>query len=320
MKAIIWTNYGTPDVLQLQQVKKPTPKDNEILIKIHATSVSSGDCRLRKPDPTAVKLFFGLTKPRIKILGGVLAGEVEDIGKNVKLFKKGDLVFGSTGMSFGAYAEYKCLPESAVLTTKPSTMTFEEAAAIPFAGLTALDFIKKVNIQPGQKVLIYGASSAVGTYVIQLAKYFGAEVTAVCSTANLDFVKSIGADKVIDYTKEDFFKNGETYDMIFETVNKVPLAKYKNSVKENGSLILVAALLSEMLSGLWLSLTSKRKVFSGMIRETTENLNFLKELFESGKLKPVIDKRYPLEQMAEAHRYVEQGHKKGNVVIVVNEF
>ncbi len=317
MKAIIWTNYGTPDVLQLQEIQKPTPKDNEILIKIHATSVSSGDCRLRKPDPTAVKLFFGLTKPRIKILGAALAGEVEEIGKNVKLFKKGDLVFGSAGMGMGTYAEYKCLPENAVLTIKPNTMTFEEAAAIPFAGLTAIDFIKKVKIQPGQKVLIYGASSAVGTYTVQLAKYFGAEVTAVCSTANLELVKSIGADTVIDYTKEDFTKNGETYDMIFEIVNKLPLSSYKNSVKENGSLILVAALLSEMLSGLWLSLTSKKKVFTGMISETTENLNFLKELFEKGKLKPVVDKRYPLEQMAEAHRYVEQGHKKGNVVIVV---
>ena len=317
MKAIIWTNYGTPDVLQLQEIQKPTPKDNEILIKIHATSVSSGDCRLRKPDPTAVKLFFGLTKPRIKILGAALAGEVEEIGKNVKLFKKGDLVFGSAGMGMGTYAEYKCLPENAVLTIKPNTMTFEEAAAIPFAGLTAIDFIKKVKIQPGQKVLIYGASSAVGTYTVQLAKYFGAEVTAVCSTANLELVKSIGADTVIDYTKEDFTKNGETYDMIFEIVNKIPLSSYKNSVKENGSLILVAALLSEMLSGLWLSLTSKKKVFTGMISETTENLNFLKELFEKGKLKPVVDKRYPLEQMAEAHSYVEHGHKKGNVVIVV---
>lgn len=317
MKAIIWTNYGTPDVLQLQEMQKPIPKDNEILIKIHATSVSSGDCRLRKPDPPAVKLFFGLRKPRIKILGAALAGEVEDIGKNVKLFKKGDLVFGSTGMSLGSYAEYKCLPENAVLTIKPKTMTFEEAAAIPFAGLTAIDFIKKVKIQPGQKVLIYGASSAVGTYTVQLAKYYGAEVTAVCSTANLELVKSIGADKVIDYTKEDFTKNGETYDIIFEIVNKLSLSTYKNSVKENGSLILVAALLSEMLSGLWLSLTSKKKIFTGMISETTENLNFLKELFEKGKLKPVIDKRYPLEQMAEAHRYVEQGHKKGNVVIEV---
>ncbi len=317
MKAIVYTKYGSPEVLTLKEVKKPVPKDNEILIRIHTTSVSTGDWRLRKPDPPAVRLFFGLTKPRIPILGGAFAGEIEAIGKHVKLFKIGDKVFGSTGMSLGTYAEYKCLPEKGIITIKPDNISFEEAAAIPFAGLTALDFIKKANIQLGQKVLIYGASGAVGTYAVQLAKYFGAEVTGVCSSANLELVKSLGADKVIDYTKEDFTKNGETYDVIFETVNKILLSNYKNSLKEKGTLILGAAIVSQALAGLWLSITSKKKVISGVISETLEGLIFLKELVESGKLKPVIDKHYPLEQTADAHHYAEQGHKKGNIVITV---
>lgn len=317
MKAIVYTKYGSPEVLELKEVEKPVPKDNEILVKIHATSVSTGDWRLRKPDPAAVRLFFGLMKPRIPILGGSLSGEVEATGKDVKLFKKGDQVFGSTGMSLGTYAEYKCLPENGLIVIKPNSMTHEEAAAIPFAGLTAVDFLKKANIKPGQKVLIYGASGAVGTYAVQLAKYFGAEVTGVCSTSNLEMVKSIGADKVIDYTKEDFSKNGETYDVIFETVNKILLSNYKNSITEKGTLILGAAIVSQTLAGLWLSITSKKKVISGVISETLEGLNFLKGLVESGKLKPVIDKRYPLEQIAEAHHYAEQGHKKGNIVITV---
>lgn len=317
MKAIVYTKYGPPEVLTLKEIAKPVPKDNEILIKIHTTSVSTGDWRLRKPDPSAVRLFFGLTKPRIPILGGAFAGDIEAIGKDVKLFKIGDKVFGSTGMSLGTYAEYKCLPENGIITIKPDNISFEEAAAIPFAGLTALDFIKKANIKPGQKILIYGASGAVGTYAVQLAKYFGAEVTGVCSTANLELVKSLGADKVIDYTKEDFTKNGETYDVIFETVNKILLSNYKNSLTEKGTLILGAAIVSQTLAGLWLSITSKKKVISGVISETLEGLNFLKELVGSGKLKPVIDKRYPLEQTADAHHYAEQGHKKGNIVITV---
>jgi NADPH:quinone reductase-like Zn-dependent oxidoreductase len=317
MKAIVYTKYGSPEVLELKEVEKPVPKDNEILIRIHTTSVSTGDWRLRKPDPAAVRLFFGLMKPRIPILGGSLSGEVEAIGKDVKLFKKGNQVFGSTGMSLGTYAEYKCLPENGIIAIKPNSMTHEEAAAIPFAGLTAVDFLKKANIKPGQKVLIYGASGAVGTYAVQLAKYFGAEVTGVCSTANLEMVKSIGADKVIDYTKEDFTKNGETYDVIFETVNKILISNYKNSLKEKGTLILGAAIVSQTLAGLWLSITTKKKVISGVISETLEGLNFLKELVESGKLKPVIDKYYPLEKIAEAHHYAEQGHKKGNIVITV---
>lgn len=317
MKAIVYTKYGPPEVLHLKEVDEPTPKDNEILIKVKATAVNSGDWRLRKPDPFAARLFFGLLKPKLSILGGVLSGEVEAVGKNVKKFTVGDHVFGTTGMSMGAYAEYKCLPENGVLALKPKNISHREAAVIPFGGTTALHFIKKANIKAGQKVLIYGASGAVGTAAIQLAKYFGATVTGVCSTANVELVKSLGADRVIDYTREDFTRKGETYDVIFETVNKMSFSDSLKSLKKNGILILSASAMSGMLHGLWTSMTSTQKVLTGLISETAEDMDFLKGLIDSGKIKPVIDRTYPLAQMAEAHAYVEKGHKKGNVAIEV---
>ena len=317
MKAIVYEQYGPPEVLQLKEVEKPSPKDHEILVRIRATAVNSGDWRLRKPDPFAVRLFFGLMKPRINILGTVFSGDVEGIGKDVKLFKIGDQVFGHTDMRLGAYAEYKCLPESGTVALKPNNLNHAEAAVIPFGGVTALHFIKKASLKPGQKVLVYGASGAVGTAAVQLAKHFGTTVTAVCSTANTDLMKSLGADQVIDYTKEDFTKNA-TYDVIFDTVNKIPVSSALRSLAKNGLLISSAAGAAEMLQGFWTSMTSSKKVLTGVISHTAEDIHFLKSLIESGKLKPVIDKTYPLKRMAEAHAYVEKGHKKGNVAIAVD--
>ncbi len=317
MKAIVYTKYGPPEVLQLKEVAKPIPKDNEILIKINATAVNSGDVRLRKADPFAVRFFFGLTKPKINILGVVFSGAVESVGKGVTSFKVGDQIFGHTDMRFGAYAEYICVAENGSLTLKPDNFTHAEAAVIPFGGLTALHFIRKAAIKPGQKVLVVGASGAVGSAAVQLAKHFGGHVTAVCSTANIELAKSIGADKVIDYTKEDFMRNGEIYDVIFDTVNTISVSGSLKSLHKKGILILSAAGMSETFQGIFISISSRRKVLFGMISHTAADIVFLKELMETGKLKPVIDRNYSLEQMAEAHVYVEKGHKKGNVVINV---
>ena len=312
MKAAVCTKYGPPEVLQVKEVEKPTPKDNQVLIRIFATTVTSGDVRLRKADPFIVRFFAGLTRPRRPILGSELAGEVEAIGKDVKRFKPGDQVFGA-GVS--TYAEYTCLLEKGPRATKPANMAFEEAAAIPFGALSALHFLRKGNIQRGQKVLIYGASGAVGTAAVQLAKHFGADVTGVCSTANLALVKSLGADEVIDYTKEDFAKPA-AYDLIFHTVGKISFFASMKSLKKGG-VYASALLLGPVLRKLWGLVAGRKRVIGGIAKPKTEDVVFLKGLIEAGKLRSVIDRRYPLEQIAEAHRYVERGHKKGNVVIIV---
>ncbi len=319
MKAISWTKYGPPEALKLQEFEKPYPKNNEVLIKIHASTVTAGDCRLRAFKvpmgfwlPT--RLAFGLTKPRNPIIGMDMSGEVESAGKDVKLFKKGDKVYGTTGMKLGANAEYICLPEKSALVTKPDNITHEQAAAVLFGGLTAIYFLRdRANIQRGQKVLVNGASGAVGVASIQLANYFGAEVTGVCSTSNIELVRSIGAETVIDYTKIDFTKNNETYDVILDTVGNLSLHKCKKSLTKKGKLILInTGLLTNLLS------VTKKNVICGVAGESKESLEFLRERIEAGGFDAVIDRVYPLEETAEAHRYVDIGHKKGNVVISVS--
>lgn len=317
VKAAVYTQYGPPEVLKIKEVEKPVPKQNEVLVKIKATAVNSGDWRLRKPDPFAVRFLFGLRRPKINILGSVFSGEVESVGETVKDFKVGDLVFGHTDLSFGSYAEYKCVPENASIALKPSNISHNEAAVIPFGGVTALHFLKKAKIKPGQKVLVVGASGAVGSAGIQLAKSFGAKVTGVCSSTNIPLVKSIGADKVIDYTKEDFTKNGETYDVIFDAVNTISIARSIKSLAKNGTMILSAAGMPEMIHGLWISMTGRKKIMTGMISHKKSDILFIKELIEAGKYKPVLDRTYSLEQIAEAHVYVEKGHKKGNVAVEI---
>lgn len=323
MKAIVCPKYGSPDVLKLKEVEKPIPKDNEVLVKICAATVTAGDCEIRRFEMPAwlwlpARIGFGLFGPRKKILGQELAGEIEETGKDVKQFQKGDQVFARTGFSLGAYAQYKCLPEEGVLAIKPANMTYKEAATVPLGGIEALHYLRYGNIRKGHKVLINGASGSIGTLAVQIAKYFGAEVTGVCSSRNLDLVSSIGAEHVIDYAQEDFTKNGVTYDVIFDVIGKSPYSRSVRSLKKNGHYIIANPGLSEMIRGRWTSIISKKKVIAGGAREKTEDLIFLKELIEDRKIKAAIDRTYPLEQTAEAHRYVEKGHKKGNVVITID--
>jgi len=330
MKAIVWTNYGPPDVLQLREVEKPAPKEDEVLIRIYATTVTAGDCELRSLKfpiylSLPMRLWRGLIKPRgTSILGTELAGEIEAVGNEVKRFKKGDQVFGSAGLNFGANAEYICLPEQPKemeggVVLKPVNMTYEEAAAVPFGGRDSMHFLRKGNIQPGEKILINGAGGSIGTFAVQLAKHYGAEVTAVDSTGKLDMLRSIGADQVIDYTKDDFTKSGETYDVIFDVVGTISFSRSDRVIKRNGTYLLANPLGSQMVRGLWTRMTSTKKVIMETASGTIGDLITLRELIEAGKIKSVIDRRYPLEQIPEAHRYVETGRKKGNVVITVEQ-
>ena len=326
MKAIVYNEYGPSDVLHLQEVEKPTPKDNEVLIKVHATSVTAADCNARGfvfvPPGFGflARLMFGLRKPRQPILGTELSGEIVEVGSDVKLFKKGDRVFG-TSEKYGAYGEYICMAEDARLVKKPENMTYAEAASIPFGATAALYFLRdKAKLRPGQKVLIKGASGCTGVYAIQLAKYYGAEVTGVCSTSNLEMVRSLGADHVIDYTKEDFTQNGQTYDVIFDMVpGKSSFARYKSSLKPNGLYLAGAGGLDSFAQMAWTALTGGKKVIAGMAPDRRDDLVFLNELLETRIIKPVIDRRYSLEQTAEAHRYADSGRKRGSVVIIITE-
>lgn len=331
MKAIMCPEYGPPDVLRVEEIGKPVPKDNEILVKIYAVPVNFGDIIARNfrnitprefsmPLPLWLvsRMVFGSRKPNKKILGSEFAGEVEAVGKAVKKFKKGDQVFGYRGMNLGANAEYICVPEKGMTAIKPKKMTYEEASAVPYGAITALNLLRKVNIRKGQKVLVNGASGGIGSYAVQLAKYYGAEVTGVCGTPRLGLVKSLGADKVIDYTQDDFTKNGETYDLIFDILNKSSFSHCKNSLKPNGIYLLASFKTKQLLQMLWTKIIGGKRVKCALSVEKPDDLVFIKDLVEAGKLKTVVDKDFPMEQAAEAHRYYESGAKKGSVILTFN--
>jgi NADPH:quinone reductase-like Zn-dependent oxidoreductase len=328
MKAIVYTEYGPPDVLQLKEVAKPAPKDNELMVKIYAAAVNYGDISARNFGNVSPREFnmpflfwlparmaFGFRKPKKQILGSEFAGEIEAVGKDVKRFKVGDPVFGYRGPSFGAYAEYLCMPEDGLVAIKPANMSYEEAAAVPYGALTALNLLRKVDIQPGQKVLINGASGAIGSAAVQIAKHFGAEVTGVCGSPGLAFVQALGADKVIDYTQEDFTQNGETYDLIFDILGRSSFSRCKGSLKPNGRYLLASFKFKQLWQMVWTSLRGGQKVICALSMEKPADLMLVKEMVEAGQIKTIIDRRYPLVQAAEAHRHVETGHNKGKVVI-----
>ena len=331
MKAIIYTEYGGPDVLHLEETEKPCPKSNEVLIRIHAVSVNYGDIIARNFKNLAASEFnmlsmfrilarfgFGFSKPKRKILGNTFAGEVEMAGNDVKQFKAGDQVFGYTGENMGTYAGYLCLPEDGIIALKPSHMTYEEASAIPYGATMALCLLRKVNIQKGRRMIVLGASGAIGSAAVQLAsQYFGAEVTGVCSTQGMDYVKSLGAVRVIDYKKEDFTKSGESYDLIFDILGKGSFAKYKATLRQNGIYLPVSFKTAKLLQMLRTSISGGKKVICALAVPKQDDLVFIKEFLEERKLKPVIDQCFPLEKAAEAHRYVEAGNKKGSVVLTV---
>ncbi|MFC2095112.1 NAD(P)-dependent alcohol dehydrogenase [Candidatus Bipolaricaulota bacterium] len=328
MRAVVWTAYGLPDVLKLREVEKPTPKNNEVLIRVCASTVTAGDCEMRGLKlPLMLSLpmraYFGVLKPkRMKILGQEFAGTIESVGKDVRRFQIGDEVFGISGFKSGGYAEYMCRPEhprkmDGVMTVKPSSIGLEEAVAISLGGLESLHYLQKANIRIGQKVLIIGAGGSIGTMGVQLAKHFGAEVTAIDSTTKLDMLRSIGADHVIDYTREDFTKNGESYDVIFDVVGKTPTAKAMRCLTDDGIYLMANPRVSKMLRGRLAGQGTRKRIISGNVAYNTEQLDYLKALIEQGKLRVVIDRTYTLEQVAEAHRYVETGQKAGNVVIDV---
>lgn len=331
MKAIVYTKYGPPDVLQLKEVEKPAPGDNEVLIKVFATTVNYGDTLARNFKEISprkfnmnfafwlfAKIFFGFGKPKITIPGSEFAGEIEAVGKDVKSFKQGDQVFGFLGQGMGAYAEYLCLPEDKTVAIKPANMSYEEAAVVTMGSIMALGLLRKANIQPGQKVLVNGASGGIGSAAVQIAKYhFGAEVTGVCGAPRVEFVKSLGADKAIDYTQEDFTKSGETYDLIFDVLGKSSFSRCKNSLKQNGRYLLASFKMKQLFQMLVTSIKGGKRVICALAPGSAEDLISVKELIEAGKIKAKIDKRFPLEQAAEAHRYVENGHKKGHIAITV---
>jgi len=330
MKAIIYTEYGSPDVLRLAEVAKPAPKDNEVLIRAHATAVNFGDLiarNFRSITPRKfnmplliwlpARLALGFNKPKNPILGNEFAGVVEAVGAQVTHFKPGDAVFGHRGQNMGAYAEYVCMPESGMLALKPTKMTFEEAATVPYGALTALALLRKVNLQPGQKMLVNGASGGIGAAAVQLAKYYGAEVTGVCGTPRLDFVKALGADKVSDYTKEDFTRSGETYDVIFDILGKTSFGRGRKALKPNGLYLFASFKMKQLLQMLWTKLAGGQKVICTLSSEKPDDLTFIKGLIEAGQYKAILDRCYPMAQAAEAHHYVEQGHKKGSVVITM---
>jgi len=324
MRAVTYKKYGGPEVLELTTLPRPVPKDHEVLIQVHATTVTSGDWRVRslilpKGFGALGRLGLGFSGPRQPILGTELAGTIEAVGKAVTSFKVGDAVFAFTGASMGCHAEYKCLPEDGMLAKMPSNLSYEEAAALSFGGTTALDFFRRGGLKKGDKVLINGASGGVGTAAVQLAKHFGAEVTGVCSTANLQLVRSLGADKVIDYTQEDFTRNGEFYDVILDTAGTAPFARSQASLKPGGRLLTVLGGLPDLLRAPWISMTGNKRVVAGQVKVAVEDLKLLAKLAESGEFKPVIGARYPFERIADAHRHVDTGHKKGNVVVTVRE-